>query len=95
MSPESIASPGLLNGPPERQQFLTVQEIAGILKLNPQTVLKNWIGRGTLPAHQVGGRVRIRRADFEQLLETSRVQPRVTPRPSDDGGGRSSISSAL
>ena len=94
MPRDSIASPGLPNVAAERQQFLTVQEIAGILKLNPQTV-RNWIGRGTLPAHRVGRLVRIRRADFEQLLETSRVEPKVAPRPDDDGGGRSrSISSA-
>ena len=36
----------------ELKRFLTVQEIAGILKLNPQTV-RNWISRGTLPAHRI------------------------------------------
>jgi putative molybdopterin biosynthesis protein len=85
MPPESIASPGLPNDAAERQQFLTVQEIAGLLKLNSQTV-RNWIGRGTLPAYRVGRRVRIRRADFEQLLEALRMEPKVAPRSDDDGG---------
>jgi excisionase family DNA binding protein len=47
--------------------FLTVAEVAGILKLNQQTV-RNWIDQGTLPALRVGRRVRIRRSDFERIL---------------------------
>jgi excisionase family DNA binding protein len=37
--------------------FLTVAEVAGILKLNQQTV-RNWIDQGSLPALRVGRRVR-------------------------------------
>jgi excisionase family DNA binding protein len=49
-------------------EFLTVAEVAEILKLNQQTV-RNWITDGKLPAVRVGQRrVRIRRADFERLL---------------------------
>jgi excisionase family DNA binding protein len=48
--------------------FLTVAEVAGILKLNQQTV-RNWIDQGSLPALRVGRRVRIRRSDFERILE--------------------------
>jgi excisionase family DNA binding protein len=48
--------------------FLTVAEVAGILKLNQQTV-RNWIEQGSLPALRVGRRVRIRRSDFERILE--------------------------
>jgi excisionase family DNA binding protein len=47
--------------------FLTVAEVAGILKLNQQTV-RNWIDQGSLPALRVGRRVRIRRSDFERIL---------------------------
>ena len=54
-------------------EFLTVSDIAGILKLNQQTV-RNWIDQGTLPALHVGRRVR--RSDFEALLERGRT---VTP----------------
>lgn len=56
------------------EQFLTVAEIARILKLNQQTV-RNWIDQGELPAVRVGRRVRIRRSDFEQLMERGRVVP--------------------
>jgi excisionase family DNA binding protein len=55
-------SPGL------EDEYLTVNEIAQRLKLNPQT-LRNWIEQGKLPALRVGRRVRIRRADFERLLQ--------------------------
>jgi excisionase family DNA binding protein len=48
--------------------FLTVAEVAETLKLNQQTV-RNWIDQGSLPAVRVGRRVRIRRSDFDQLLE--------------------------
>jgi excisionase family DNA binding protein len=48
--------------------FLTVAEVAALLKLNQQTV-RNWIDQGSLPAFKVGRRVRIRRSDFERVLE--------------------------
>jgi excisionase family DNA binding protein len=47
--------------------FLTVAEVAALLKLNQQTV-RNWIEQGTLPAVRVGRRVRILRSDFERVL---------------------------
>ena len=48
--------------------FMTVAEVAEILKLNQQTV-RNWIDRGELAAIHVGRRVRIRRSDFDRLVE--------------------------
>jgi excisionase family DNA binding protein len=62
--------------------FLTVAEVAETLKLNQQTV-RNWIDQGSLPALRVGRRVRIRRSDFERLLEAG-----YTAGP-EAGGGRS------
>jgi excisionase family DNA binding protein len=53
-------------------EFLTVADIARILKLNQQTV-RNWIEDGKLPALHVGRRVRVRRSDFEALLERGRT----------------------
>jgi len=49
------------------ESFLTVAEVAELLKLNQQTV-RNWIDQGSLPALRVGRRVRIRRSDFDRLL---------------------------
>jgi excisionase family DNA binding protein len=58
------------------EEFLTVAEIARILKLNQQTV-RNWIDQGTtLPALHVGRRVRVRRSDFDALVERGRTAPK-------------------
>ena len=62
------------------EEFLTVAEVAGILKLNQQTV-RNWIDQGSLPALRVGRRVRVRRADFEALLERGRTGAPTQPEP--------------
>lgn len=51
--------------------FLTVAEVAELLKLNQQTV-RNWIDAGSLPAFRVGRRVRILRTDLEQILAQGR-----------------------
>lgn len=52
------------------ESYLTVAEVAATLKLNQQTV-RNWIDQGSLPALRVGRRVRIKRSDFERILERS------------------------
>jgi excisionase family DNA binding protein len=53
------------------EAFLTVAEVAELLKLNQQTV-RNWIDAGTMPAFRVGRRVRILRADLDQILARGR-----------------------
>jgi excisionase family DNA binding protein len=58
--------------------FLTVAEVAETLKLNQQTV-RNWIDQGSLPALRVGRRVRIRRSDFDRLLEDGYSGGAATP----------------
>ncbi|MGI8506179.1 MAG: helix-turn-helix domain-containing protein [Solirubrobacteraceae bacterium] len=52
------------------EEYLTVAEVAETLKLNQQTV-RNWIDQGSLPALRVGRRVRIKRSDFERILDES------------------------
>jgi excisionase family DNA binding protein len=61
--------------------FLTVADIARVLKLNQQTV-RNWIDQGSLPALRVGRRVRVRRSDFVALLERGRTVPPQSSGPS-------------
>ena len=56
-----------MNPGEHEESFLTVAEVAGMLKLNQQTV-RNWIDQGSLPALRVGRRVRIKRSDFERVL---------------------------
>ena len=50
------------------ETYLTVAEVAETLKLNQQTV-RNWIDQGSLPALRVGRRVRIKRSDFDRILD--------------------------
>lgn len=57
-----------ISGGSLEETFLTVAEVAELLKLNQQTV-RNWIDQGSLPALRVGRRVRIRRSDLERMLE--------------------------
>jgi excisionase family DNA binding protein len=54
----------------DSEEYLTVAEVAQTLKLNQQTV-RNWIDQGSLPALRVGRRVRIKRSDFERILDES------------------------
>ena len=74
------------------ESYLTVAEVAELLKLNQQTV-RNWIDHGSLPALRVGRRVRIKRSDFESLLAEgytagARPAPReVAPTAEDFWGG--------
>ena len=50
-------------------QFLTVAEIAELLKLNPMTI-RNWIDAGELAAVRVGKRrVRVRQSALDAFLE--------------------------
>lgn len=67
------------------ESFLTVAEVAEMLKLNQQTV-RNWIDQGSLPALRVGRRVRIRRSDLERVLAAGATSPESSPAA---GGGPS------
>ena len=53
---------------PEPDELLTLAEVAAMLKLNQQTV-RNWIDAGKLPYVRVGRRLRIKRSDFNRLIE--------------------------
>jgi len=57
-----------IDRPGNEDSFLTVAEVAELLKLNQQTV-RNWIDQGSLPAIRMGRRVRIKRSDFDRVLE--------------------------
>ncbi len=79
-----------MNLPEPEESFLTVAEVAGMLKLNQQTV-RNWIDQGSLPALRVGRRVRIKRSDFERVLAQSYTAgagaPDAGPSAEDFWGG--------
>ena len=67
--------------PDLEDSFMTVAEVASVLKLNQQTV-RNWIDQGSLAAHRVGRRVRIRRSDFQRILDESYSERTAGPPPS-------------
>ena len=76
----------VMNHSEPEEEFLTVAEVAEMLKLNQQTV-RNWIDQGSLPALRVGRRVRIKRSDFDRILEqgySGRAVPAEAPGPSAD-----------
>jgi excisionase family DNA binding protein len=58
-----------MSGGEYEESFLTVAEVAELLRLNQQTV-RNWIDAGSLPAVRVGRRVRIKRSDLDRILES-------------------------
>lgn len=68
----------------ESEELLTVAEVAATLKMNQQTI-RNWIDSGFLPAIRIGRRVRIKRSDFEALLEASYTGGRQPPAGVWDG----------
>lgn len=60
--------------------FLTVDEVAAMLRLNPQTI-RNMIDRGELPAVRVGSRrVRVVRSDLDAFLAERRRVTKKSPR---------------
>jgi excisionase family DNA binding protein len=54
----------------EPDELLSVADIAAELEMNQQTI-RDWIDSGYLPAIRIGRRVRVRRSDFDALLEAS------------------------
>lgn len=67
-----------MNHPDTEESYLTVAEVASTLKLNQQTV-RNWIDQGLLPALRVGRRVRIKKSDFDRIVEESYNRGSVPP----------------
>ena len=51
------------------EEFLTVAEVASLLRLNEQTVC-NWIADMKLPAVRIGRRVRVARSDLDHLVQS-------------------------
>ena len=78
-------------------EFLTVAEVAETLKLNQQTV-RNWIDQGSLPALRIGRRVRIRRSDFDRLIEAGATRSGAAPdqqgQSADDFWGGDAVGAA-
>jgi len=80
-----------LNPDQTGEYYLTVAEVAEILRLNQQTV-RNWIDQGSLPAVRVGRRVRIKQSDLDRVLSEGYsarppARPDAGPSAEDFWGG--------
>lgn len=67
------------------QEFLTLAEVASLLKLNQQTILKKWIDDRKLPAIRIGRRVRIPRSDFDRFVDSAYTGASDTPPVAEQG----------
>lgn len=56
-----------------KARFLTVQEVAGLLRVSPMTVYR-LIKSADLPAVRVGRSFRVRDSDVDQYLESRFIQ---------------------
>ena len=65
----------------DEPEYLKVEEVAARLKLKEKTI-RDWIGRGELPAYKLGKEWRIRRDDFDQAMQARRT----TAEPAPTGG---------
>jgi excisionase family DNA binding protein len=53
---------------PERQSFLTTEQVLGYLNITPRTIYR-LIRNGELPAIRIGRQWRFRRADLDRWVE--------------------------
>jgi excisionase family DNA binding protein len=60
------------NADPTEPEYLTVEEVAGRLKVKEKTV-RDWIARGMLEAYKIGKVWRIRSDHLDQAMEARRV----------------------
>jgi excisionase family DNA binding protein len=75
-------------------EYLTVAEIAELLKINPQTV-RNWIDRRELPAVRVGQRrVRVRQSDLDAFLTSGATSAPEVEHATGEDATRSGRASA-
>jgi excisionase family DNA binding protein len=72
IEPVEQASPGQWKQPLGEMGILRIAEAAGILRLQPSTI-RAWILKRRIPYLKLGGRVCLRRADLEALIEQSLV----------------------
>lgn len=65
---------GAAPGPEQNQQFrlLKGKEVCSLLSISPRT-LWAWQENGTLPYYKIGGSVRFKLADIEEVLKRYRV----------------------
>lgn len=55
-------------------QFLTVNEVAGLLRVTPETV-REWLRGGELRGLNLGGRWRVLREDLQEFIKDRQNKP--------------------
>jgi len=58
---------------PQGDRFLTVSEVAEMLKVTPQTLWR-WDNDGRLPKLHIGGKVRYRLSDVSLFTRTQKIE---------------------
>jgi excisionase family DNA binding protein len=66
------------NADPAQPVYLTVEEVAGRLKVKEKTV-RDWIARGMIEAYKIGKVWRIRSDHLDQAMEARRVSAQAAP----------------
>src|ERR1022692_2765481 len=78
-----------------QDSFLTVAEVAELLKINPQTI-RNWIDSGQLPGVRVGARrVRVRQSDLDRFIEAGATVVPSADQESADANQTEAVGSEL
>ena len=53
--------------PPTQEEYLTKNEAAELLKVNPSTIF-NWTSKGILKSYGLGGRIYYKRSEIEECI---------------------------
>lgn len=59
----------------ENLRLLTVKDVAGLLKMNPNTVRKH-VERGNLPHYKIGKSLRFSQNDVDDFLKNTHIKAR-------------------
>ena len=74
-------------GPPEAPEFLTVEEVAALLRVEPGSV-RRWFATGRLASYKFGKLRLVRRPDLEAFIASCREAPGRRGRPPTTGRAR-------
>jgi excisionase family DNA binding protein len=56
-----------------QREYISIEEAAVIAERSAATI-RRWIDQGELPAYEISGRMRVKRADVDELMEPQRLE---------------------